>query len=319
MGIITEEMFKNLGYANSAISGTCMLKSCSVALTKRGDEYIVGDLMSGVSVQFKSWGDSSAFKSLRDMTLVGQIVDFVGTIGEFNGQKYITVSSIKATENPEATIDMFMENKYNIDAYWNGLRTQFEFNVSEKAKKIASATLFDNEAVSARFKVEQAASSHHDNCKGGLLAHTYKVMRVMDFILGDYHYLWANLDGTPNQEMKDLLKLGVLFHDIGKIKEMRFGVYQPESCVTHRYLGIEMLPKDTIIAEYSEEFWLQLVSVMLQHHGEFGDDCRTLAAYLVHKCDLLESQMTSVGQALNDAVSSPAGDRIKVDGSWLSV
>ena len=37
-----------------------------------------------------------------------------------------------------------------------------------------------------RFKVEFAAMSHHDNCKGGLLAHTYKVLLLMKFVCRQY-------------------------------------------------------------------------------------------------------------------------------------
>ena len=79
------------------------------------------------------------------------------------------------------------------------------------------------------------------------------------------------------------------------------------------------VPKDKIIEAYGEEWWLQLVSIFLQHHGEFGDECKTMASYLVHKCDLLESQLTSIGQALEAPISSTAGDRIKQDGLWLSI
>ena len=318
MQIISSDVLKNLGTNKTPISGVVMIKSYSIGLTKRGDEFFNGEIQSGVVVPFKSWNNSSAFTKLKSGEYSGQVMYISGEVNEYQGQKSIIVNSI-AEPDEEFGTELFMPIKYNMDAYWNGLRTQFEYKTSEKIHAIANEVLFENAEVAERFKVEQAASSHHDNCRSGLEAHTYKVMRLMDTIIAEYPVLCNNLDGTLNQDMIDLLKFGVLVHDIGKIKEMKFGVYQPCSIVTHRYIGIEMMPKDKIIEAYGEEWWLQLVSIFLQHHGEFGDECRTIASYLVHKCDLLESQLTSIGQALEAPVPSTAGDKIKQDGLWLAI
>ena len=318
MQVISAEVLKNLGVNKTPISGVVMIKSYSIGLTKRGDEFINGELLSGVVVQFKAWNNSLAFSKLKSGEYTGQVMYISGEVNEYQGQKSIIVNTVNEPDD-DYSVDLFMPVKYNTDAYWNGLKSQFEYKTSDKIHEIANEVLFNNEEVAERFKIEQAASSHHDNCKSGLLAHTYKVMRLMDTVISEYPSIRNNLDGTVNQDMVDLLKFGVLVHDIGKIHEMKFGVYQPCAIVTHRYLGIEMLPKDKIIEAYNEEWWLQLVAILLQHHGEFGDNCRTLGAYLVHKCDLLESQLTSLTQSLESPISSPAGDRIKQDDLWLSI
>lgn len=318
MQVISSDSLKNLGANKAPISGVLVIKSYNIALTKRGDEFINGELLSGVTVPFKVWHNSSAFTKLKSGEYSGQVMYVSGEVNEYQGQKSIVINSVLEPDG-DFGLDLFMPIRYNTDAYWNGLRTQFEYRTSDKIHAIANEVLFENNEVAERFKIEQAASTHHDNCKSGLEAHTYKVMRLMDNIISEYPMLCNNLDGTLNQDMIDLLKFGVLVHDLGKIKEMKLGVYQPCSIVTHRYLGIEMLPKDKILELYGEEWWLQLVSILLQHHGEFGDECRTLASYLVHKCDLLESQLTSVVQSLEAPVASSAGDRIKQDGLWLSI
>ena len=108
-------------------------------------------------------------------------------------------------------------------------------------------------------------------------------------------------------------------HDIGKLQEMHLGVYTKESFVTHRYLGIEMMPKDKIVSLYSEEWWLKLVSIFLQHHGEFEDKCKTKEAYIVNQADLLDANMTFLIQSMENPIISEAGKRVKVDNTFLTI
>lgn len=319
MQVLSENQLKTMK-DREVVNGVVYISSYNIGLTKKNEEFISGEIMSGVSVPFKVWKNAVAFSKLRNEEFQSRVVFISGVCNVYQGTTQLVIDTVTAVDESVFSVEMFLPVKYNKDAYWNGLKSQFEYKVSDKAKAIANAALFDNAEVAERFKTEFAAKSHHDNCVSGLMAHTYKVMRLMDTILAEYKPLTQNInDSTVNQDMFDICKLGVLFHDIGKVKEMKLGVYQPASMVTHRYLGIEMLPKDMIIEAYGEEGWLQLVAILLQHHGEFGDDCRTLGAYLVHKCDLLEAQLTSICTSLSNPIASSAGDRIKQDDLWLTI
>lgn len=313
--IITQEILKT-ARQNSAVRGVILCKNYSVQLTKTGKEYISGELQSGVSIQFKAWGNSKAFSKLKDENYVGLPVFIQGEFDNFGGTNSITITDIVAVEG--FTSDQFLPIKYNIDAYFTGLIALVQSKLSEKAMKYANKVLFENKEVADRFKIEFAASSHHDNCKGGLLAHTYKVVSFASSIIKTY----PTLLGTENiSDTQDLVILGALLHDIGKIREMNIGVYQPNSSVTHRYLGIEFVDKykDEIIADYSEKWYYNLVSIFLQHHGDFDDKCRTLPALIVHKADLLDSEFTLIAQMLETPVSSPSGDKIKYNGSYITL
>ena len=63
----------------------------------------------------------------------------------------------------------------------------------------------------------------HDAQIGGLLNHTMKMMRIAKVVY----------QNEPRMEQlenyKDMLYLGVILHDIGKIYEMNYGVYQENS------------------------------------------------------------------------------------------
>ena len=313
MAIITQEMLQRNNGKNP-VQGVILCRNYSIQLTKTGKEYVQGELYSGVGVPFKAWSTSSAFNHLKNEDFSNTPVYISGTFDDYGGTQSIVVDTVQAVSdfNPED----FLPIKYNIDAYFTALINLTKSKVSEKAFSLLDKVLFSNQGVAERFKVEFAAMSHHDNCKGGLLAHTYKVVNNSIFILNSYQQLTKG-----SQDYVDLIIVGATLHDIGKIFELNFGNYQPCSVVTHRYLGIELIQdlKSDIIESYNEKWYYDLVSIFLQHHGEFDDDYRSLAALIIHKADILDSEFTSVVTALENPVHSSAGDKIKFRDKYLEV
>lgn len=304
----------------TVVSGVVLVSDYNISLTKNGKEYVSGNLLSGTKVPFKAWNNSTAFSKLKNEEYSNTPVFIRGTTDNYNNQGSIIIDDVTAVT--DFTADQFLEQRYNVDAYFDATLKLLEANVSENAMKIVNSVLTDD--IKKAFKTEFAALSHHDNCKGGLLAHTYKCLSLLNWTLTTYKPLMSTPSESGlvfSQDRKDLLFLGTLFHDIGKIREMNFGVYQNCAKVTHRYLGIEFLSplKDFIVNNYSEEWYYDLVSILLQHHGEYGDPCKTLVSYIVSRVDLFESQMTLVQQLLNEKlVESTSGSRISIDGSWLT-
>lgn len=293
-------------YNGDAVSGIILLKDVVRATTKNGKPFFHGSVCSGTDVSFKAWDNSEAFKMLEREDLAGKVVYISGNWSEYMGVFSIILDTVMTNEELVAIDPMnFIESKYNIDAYWSGLQNIMKSTLTEKGMLLANKFLFENEEVANAFKVEFAAKSHHDNCKAGLLAHTYKVCYLMQVTLNLYKDI---VD-------KDLVMLGVLLHDIGKIKEMHMGVYQPCSKVTHRFLGIEMLDKDLIVENYGEDWYYELVSIMLQHHGEWGDPCKTVSARLVNLVDEFEAKAMLIKQAVD--ISDNCGT-INIDGQYLS-
>lgn len=305
----------------TTVSGVILVSDYSIQLTKNGKEYVSGNLQSGIKVSFKSWGNSSAFSKLKSEEYTSTPALIRGSVDNFNGIGSITVEDVTAVS--DFTADQFLEQRYNVDVYFDATLKLLEANVSEKAMSIVNNVFTDE--LKSLFKNEFAATSHHDNCKGGLLAHTYKCLSLLNWTLITYKSLYSlpTENGLEiSQDRKDLLFLGTFFHDIGKVKEMNLGVYQNCSKVTHRFLGIEYLSsiKDLIVNSFSEEWYYDLVSILLQHHGEYGDPCKTLVSFIVSKVDLYESQMTFIQQILSEKlVEGSSGSRINIDGSWLSV
>lgn len=314
MNIISQEQFKKLN-AGQAINGVVLIKDYSVQTTRNGKEYITGKLQSGVDMSFKAWGNSVAFTKLKNEAYENVPAYIVAQGDDYGGVMSLVLDSVQAVEG--FTPDQFFPVKYNIEAYWEALKKLVASAVTPKALEICNKVLLENEEVAERFKVEFAARSHHDNCKGGLLAHTYKVVSMMQRVISVYPGIVAKA-GVQDPNMTDLLYVGTLLHDVGKIREFTFGVYQPASVVTHKYLGSEMIAehKAEIVDAYGEQWYYDLISIMLEHHGEFGEPPKTVAARMTYLVDSFDAYMTDIMQAV-EAIDGSG--QIRVEGSYLTI
>lgn len=308
MSVITKEVLAASHTKGEYLQGVLLLRDYTINLTKNGKEYISGTLSSGVDVQFKAWNSSNAFDTLKETSLQGKAVNISGTWDEYNGMFSVILNQVQ--ENPNVDVMDLLPTKYNISAYSEGLKKLIASSISPKALQLAEDTLFGNARIMAMFETEFAARSHHDNVKGGLLAHTYKVCSLAVSVASLYGSL------VSSQDEKDLFILGCLFHDIGKIREMHMGVYTKQSIVTHRFLGIEMLNKKAITEAYSEEWYYSLVSILLQHHGDFGDPCKTVLAKMVHMVDMMDSELTLIQQTIEQ---QPLADSVRLNGNYLTI
>jgi 3'-5' exoribonuclease len=66
--------------------------------------------------------------------------------------------------------------------------------------------------------------------------------------------------------------------------------------ISHMISGVMALMefKDAIEDLMGNDFFESLVSVISQHSGEYGERPRTVAAYVVHLIDTLESRLASL-------------------------
>jgi len=305
--IISEQDLKNK-YNGDCISGVILMGEVVRGTTKNGKPFYSGTLTSGEQVSYKVWDSTLAFETLRQADLSGHVVDIEGTWNEYQGTWSIIINRIVDLGDGTSSgvgVSDFLKSRYDIPSYWAGLLALMKQNLTDNGYKVADKILFSNPDVAEQFKYAFAAKSHHDNCKGGLLAHTYKICYLANVFVNLY----------PSMVDKDLLYLGCLLHDIGKVREMDMGVYQEVSKVTHRFLGIEMLDKDLIVSIYGESFYYELVSILLQHHGEYADPCKTVSSYIVHLIDCIESRF--MGLVQNMELSDNCG-KVNVDGSYLS-
>lgn len=319
MSVISQKVIKE-AKGGVPVNGVILVKGYSVKLTKNGKEYIEGQMQSGSVIPFKAWGQSSAFSMLKNNDFSNCPSMISGSFDEYNGTVSIVVDTIVAVDG--YTPSQFLEVRYQKDAYANALKQIVQANTSEKGYSLASKILFDDAELFDRFAKEFAAKSHHDNCKSGLMVHTFKVLCLMSWVLQTYPNLLTDGENKNSQDRKDLYMIGSLLHDIGKTMEMNYGVYQPNSAISHRILGLDILYKyrADIESAYDEKWFRDLQSIIVEHHGEFADPCRTVVAYVVHKVDCFDSVMTGLAQSLDESMmTDTSGSSVRIDGDFLTV
>ncbi len=284
------------------IQTLCLLLNYQVQPTKNGGRFIAGSLsFKDGSVQFKSWGNSSAFQVLSENPSMS-LAYIEAQVNVYNGAKSLIVTNVedgsaKADEIGLTAID-FMQSKYNVDSCFNMFVELLKKNVSPEAFEVVEKVLL-SDIVKSRFINEYAALSRHDACVGGLLAHTLKVTQLAS-VLKKYRNILEHVS-------KDLLYVGCAIHDIGKVVEYSLGTMTPEGFMaSHNSWGIELLAphREFIIEKMGVNFYSGLISIINGHHGDFGEPPRSVAAYVIHLLDNLESTLTGLDEVL---AKSPDG------------
>ncbi len=308
-GKLTKEQLKEVK-KGSVVAGAALIKDYRILDTKSGGKYIMGNITAGIDMTFKVWSNAPAYNYFTENECRGEVCYLDAKGDEYGGTTSLVVNNAQAISDYKP--DEFMERKYDEDSIYEKLRKVVYERLSEQGKSIANKVLFENPEVESRFRVEYAAKSHHDNCINGLLMHTYMVVIHVARICTDYKGI------IKSRADLDLLMLGSLFHDIGKIREMNMGVYQDISVTTHRHLGLEMLAehKAEMVNTYGEMWYYHLSSILLQHHGEYGDPCKTVYAQIVHMADNYEAQMRTMSDLLAD--KTDAFSNVSFNGARLA-
>jgi 3'-5' exoribonuclease len=146
-----------------------------------------------------------------------------------------------------------------------------------------------------RLREHPAAKAIHHAYRGGLLEHTVSMAELAVRVCEHY----ARVDS-------DLVLLGVLFHDLGKMRElgaMPANDYTLEGrLVGHVVIGRDLLlERCAAIEEFPADLRLRLEHLILSHQGrlEFGSPVQPMTpeAFVLHAIDNLDSKLAQLDQA----------------------
>lgn len=309
-------------------SGVALLSNVSKRPTKTaGKFFMVGDLsVKEKTVGFKAWGNSKAFETLDSELEAGNnpsgAVAVLANLDLYQGNASLTLEEIGAAADGTFDEKDLRHYKYELETLKKGLYNLMSKQLSPGGYEVFEA-LYSQ--VEERFNLEFAAKSHHDNVPSGLLAHSLKVGRHASVTLQLYPEMftkklaegeaWAGPGKTALVD-RDLLILATTFHDIGKVDEYRDGEMAPFAFLNHRYFGLKYVEniKELIVNHFDEMWYNKFLSVIIQHHDEWGDRAKTREALLVHWIDMQESQMTAMSETITSAVGPGT---IRVNGKYL--
>jgi len=180
---------------------------------------------------------------------------------------------------------------------------------STPLKALADEILADAPLVAA-LRRTPAGVKHHQAYAGGLLDHVVNLLRLADRVAP----LYPELD-------RDLLLVGVLVHDIGKVRELEslqgFSYTDEGQLLGHVLLGLEMIDAKMRAIEartgqpFDPEAAVRVKHMIASHHGqyEFGAPKlpMTLEAVALHHLDHLDAKMAGTIQLLRNEATAEDG------------
>lgn len=159
-----------------------------------------------------------------------------------------------------------------------------------------------NYSFSEDFMETYCARSVHDAHEGGLSEHTFKVFSELLTMLfyGNPHNGDTYYGNIQNKVDMPALIIGCILHDVGKTMEYKKDSNGDYHYVSHNMLGIYMVSKleQEIVYTYGEETFFRILSIIGQHHGDFGEKPQTIEAYLVHLADYQETKLQILEETL---------------------
>jgi 3'-5' exoribonuclease len=156
-----------------------------------------------------------------------------------------------------------------------------------------------------------AGVKHHHAHAGGLLEHVVNLLRLADRVAP----LYPAID-------RDLLLIGVLFHDLGKTLELEsengFSYTDAGQLLGHVLLGLEQLEAKIVAIEartgrpFDVDLAVRIKHMVASHHGQYEYGApklpMTLEALALHHLDHMDARLAGVLQLLQNEAA--------IDGGW---
>ena len=221
----------------------------------------------------------------------GKIVKIRGTVSEYRGTTQIVLDRIRLAE-PADPVDrsaLVPTAPIDSEAAWQEIE-QFVASMEDRDYQAVCRILLERHGEALR--TIPAAKSVHHGFVGGLLMHTRDMLRLADFLAGQY-------DSVVN---RDLLLAGTLLHDFAKEQEFtrsELGLVTDYSVkgqlLGHLVMGAQEAADAAREAGIPEEKSVLLQHMILSHHGEpeYGAAVRPMCAEseLLSEIDIIDSRM----------------------------
>lgn len=273
----------NLNNGDSIFGEVFAVKSYKKGATRNNKPFIDVELSDNSgAIRGKIWSDDLGN---CDTVSEGDVVSVNGTVEEYMGKPQMKITNIKKTENFKLA-ELQPRSKFDIEKMWADIEKTIDGVDNPHIKKLLNS-VFSEKEIRETFKTGPAAYKLHHAYIGGLLEHTWEMLKMAQSVKN--HFPKVNMD---------LVNCGIILHDIGKIDEFKMGttivMKNKGKLLGHIYLGTErvkhLAPKDM-----PEELLDEILHIILSHHGEnqFGSPTvpMTTEAMAVYVFDLASSRI----------------------------
>ncbi|HEV8581037.1 MAG TPA: HD domain-containing protein [Thermoanaerobaculia bacterium] len=279
--------------AGDSVQGFALLTRKELRQDRNGKSFMDLEVTDASgSMVAKIWSDSPALNGRFE---AHQFIAFRGSVKNYRDQLQLTIDDCReATESDRHygfdESKLVPSTREDIDDLWMRLQRVYGEEVERPVmRRLAAETL----AVHGKaLREHPAAKSMHHAYRGGLLEHVVSMAELA--LLVCRHY--ADLD-------RDLVLLGVLFHDLGKLRElgaMPANDYTLEGrLVGHVVIGRDLLiERCAAIEGFPDDLRLLLEHLVLSHQGkkEFASPVEPMTpeALALHFIDDLDSKVNQL-------------------------
>jgi 3'-5' exoribonuclease len=216
-----------------------------------------------------------------------------GRLGEYNGALQVLIEAMRPAKENEVRLEDFLAVGPGDPKEQLARLKEILDLVERPALRALLDAVWADSGLVAAFQRAPAAEKLHHAYLGGLLEHTLSVAESAVLVCKHYD----KLD-------RDLLLVGVLWHDIGKTRELAYteslGYTDAGKLVGHLTQGVLMLEeKIAAVRAAGKDFPEDLANVLrhmvLAHHGEhaFGSPKlpMTAEAFALHHLDNLDAKL----------------------------
>ncbi|MFH1277928.1 MAG: HD domain-containing protein [Candidatus Eisenbacteria bacterium] len=280
----------------------------SVKTSRSGDPYLdldVGDKTGTITARMfqprHSAGDT--IHAFAELFQVGDSIRVSGRVDLFQGKLQLIMDKLRASQEEEVDPTLFEKasprSRREMEEEFGAAIASFR---DPDLRRLIEDFFADPEFF-ARFAEAPAATRLHHAYRHGLIEHTLSLLRAAELLLPHY----PELDG-------DLVRAGVLLHDVGKTEELgrRAGEeYTVDGTLQgHVYLGARRAERIMDgIPTFPEETRRLVLHLILSHHGvkEFGAPVEpaTAEAVFLHNLDNLDAKLANARETIaadrNDA------------------
>ncbi|MBR4747109.1 MAG: HD domain-containing protein [Desulfovibrio sp.] len=288
----------------SVVDGVFAVASAERQNTRTGKAFWKLRLVDSTgSIEGKIWCDNTGVLHPDRLATGDLILIQRGRISEWKGTPQISTNTALAVRPEDLSgserTDWFVPpSAYDGAKAFDELMALAAEEFSSPAWRSVVDGFFGDPAQAEAFKTASAAASMHHVGAGGLCAHTLEVFKICQAM--------ANL--YPSMDRQTLLA-GALFHDIGKLEEMRSAIFATEytlngNLVGHMVLGVQMLKPFVDKSKLPEHVAAHFYHLILSHHGqpEFGavKAPASMEAFTLHHADMLSSHLNAKQRLLGE-------------------
>jgi len=262
---------------------------------------ILGDKTGQLEGRIWELGDPRIAKVFEK----GDIVKARGSASRFDERLQMKIDQLRVAQPGEVDkSDLLPSTSYDVAALWSQLLSHVE-SFTNPDLNLLLTTMLSDPAIAAAYREAPAARQLHHAWLGGLLEHVVSLLTLADKVAAHYPLL-----------DRDLLLTGVVLHDIGKIRELSWGVgfdYTIEGTLLgHIQMGIDLVEKAiAALPGFPDHLRTLVLHMILSHHGklEFGSPKLPMIpeALVLNFVDDLDAKMQAVQSEFDKSIREGKG------------